>query len=462
MHTKFIRKEVFPTNNSITSLLNLKENEVEYCKEIIKNNHHYFYVRLVNHGGRCPHCSRFTKKIKEYYNKHIIHSIFIKDPSTIIYQARRFICPECNTTFYESNPFIKDDYKKLSSSTIDNILFLLKNYSNTFSYVAKQLNISVTQVITVFDEHVQPKRNNLTECICIDEFFFSKHTRKKYALLILSFTNGKIIDILPTREKHVLSSFLRKIPIEERKIVKYVSIDMNKIYKDVVSIYFPWATICCDSFHVMKNINKALDDIRLRVMKKFESNKKSDEYYLLKYQKRLLFMDLDDDSYHKKKRNHHFKYEVTDRRKLEMMLAIDEELTLAYELKESYLLFNRRDGSLDEKREELEIQINRFISSNIPEMMIVGLTLDNWKIEITNSFIKTQKKYQVDNKTKTIYTRVSNGPIEGKNKYIKIILKLANGYSNFSRFRNRAMYILNKDSIASDEKLENNVKRKIK
>ena len=173
-------------------------------------------------------------------------------------------------------------------------------------------------------------------------------------------------------------------------------------------------------------------------------------------------MDLDDDSYHKKKRNHHFKYEVTDRRKLEMMLAIDEELTLAYELKESYLLFNRRDGSLDEKREELEIQINRFISSNIPEMMIVGLTLDNWKIEITNSFIKTQKKYQVDNKTKTIYTRVSNGPIEGKNKYIKIILKLANGYSNFSRFRNRAMYILNKDSIASDEKLENNVKRKIK
>ena len=61
----------------------------------------------MNHGGRCPHCSRFTKKVKEYYNKHIIHSIFIKDPSTIIYQARRFICPECNTTFYESNPFIK-------------------------------------------------------------------------------------------------------------------------------------------------------------------------------------------------------------------------------------------------------------------------------------------------------------------------------------------------------------------
>lgn len=97
-----------------------------------------------------------------------------------------------------------------------------------------------------------------------------------------------------------------------------------------------------------------------------------------------------------------------------MMLAIDEELTLAYELKESYLLFNHRDGSLNEKREELEMQINRFINSNIPEMIIIGFTLDNLKTEITNSFIKTQKKYQVNNKNNTVYTRVSNGPIEGK------------------------------------------------
>lgn len=92
------------------------------------------------------------------------------------------------------------------------------------------------------------KRNSLTECICMDEFFFSKHARKKYALLILGFNNGKIIDILPTREKHVISSFFRKISIEERKIVKYISIDMNNVYKDVVSVYFPWATICVDLF----------------------------------------------------------------------------------------------------------------------------------------------------------------------------------------------------------------------
>ena len=40
------------------------------------------------------------------------------------------------------------------------------------------------------------------------------------------------------------------------------------------------------------------------------------------------------------------------------------------------------------------------------------------------------------------------------------MLKLANGYSNFERFRNRAMYCENYYEIYSEEKLLNTVKRK--
>lgn len=39
--------------------------------------------------------------------------------------------------------------------------------------------------------------------------------------------------------------------------------------------------------------------------------------------------------------------------------------------------------------------------------------------------------------------RSSNGKIEGKNSYIKKMLKLASGYYNFDRFRNSAMYCEN-------------------
>ena len=69
----------------------------------------------------------------------------------------------------------------------------------------------------------------------------------------------------------------------------------------------------------------------------------------------------------------------------------------------------------------------------------LGNTLESWKKEIINSFIKYDHR------------KLSNGPIEGRNKYVHIILELANGYSNFKRFRNRAMYILNRLKTYSEE-----------
>lgn len=48
-------------------------------------------------------------------------------------------------------------------------------------------------------------------------------------------------------------------------------------------------------------------------------------------------------------------------------------------------------------------------------------TLTNWKQEILNSF------HWYDGR------RLSNGPIEGKNNYIKKIISNANGLSNFKR-----------------------------
>ncbi|MDD6467213.1 MAG: ISL3 family transposase [Erysipelotrichaceae bacterium] len=407
----------------------------------------------MNHGGRCCKCGTFTKKVKEYYDKSITHSIFLNEKSTIIYKARRFICPICGTTFYEESPFT-DEYSFTSSKTVDNVLELLKHYNETFSSVARKVNLSPNQVMKIFDEHVQLPRNIFTQSICFDEIYFSRKARCKYAFVILSFTKGHVLDILHTREKHYLISYFRKIPIEERKIVQYISIDMNPIYKEVISICFPWATVCVDSFHVMRCLSHSLDLVRLRVMRKFAINKRSDQYYLLKYQKHLLFTEIKDDSYNKTKKNHHFKYFITDKRKLEMMLNIDPELKESFELKEAYHLFNNIDGTLDEKRTQLESLIDRFVSSNIPEMMVMASTLDHWKEEIIHSFILIPKR----SKGKDKMVRVSNGPIEGRNKYIKLILQLANGYSNFNRFRNRALFVLNSQSKPSEEKLINTIK----
>ncbi len=64
---------------------------------------------------------------------------------------------------------------------------------------------------------------------------------------------------------------------------------------------------------------------------------------------------------------------------------------------------------------------------------LFGRLLLHWRQEIKNSFIV------IDNR------RLSNGPMEGVNSRLKCLIKNANGYSNFSRFRNRCIYTINKD-----------------
>ena len=84
--------------------------------------------------------------------------------------------------------------------------------------------------------------------------------------------------------------------------------------------------------------------------------------------------------------------------------------------------------------------INDFKLSGIKEFVEVANTLNNWKAEIVNSFFKFKGQ------------RVSNGPIEGRKPLIKKIHKIANGYSDFKRFRNKVMYSLNRYASHSFKK----------
>ena len=117
---------------------------------------------------------------------------------------------------------------------------------------------------------------------------------------------------------------------------------------------------------------------------------------------------------------------------LEKQLNIDNELKYAYELKEMYIIFNDSHEDNNKIREHLEMIISVYQLSHIPLFVELGNTLSNWKEEIINSFHTYKGR------------RINNGPIEGRNKYLKIILELANGYKNFQRYRNRVLYVFNK------------------
>ena len=217
---------------------------------------------------------------------------------------------------------------------------MLKDYNQTFSSVARELNITKSECMKIFDEHVQIGRKQLSECVAMDEFYFSRHAKRKYGLMILRLDRGYVIDLKDSREKQRIISYFSSIPKEERNKVRYFSIDMNDNFREAVRICLPNAKICADPFHVIKYMNKSVDDIRLRILRRFKDDKRSDEYYLLKYRKDLLWKDPECNDWKEVKKNHHFKYKVSEMRMQEMILAIHPDLNKAWHLKERYMNFD--------------------------------------------------------------------------------------------------------------------------
>lgn len=409
---------------------NVNEEEFELVSEFEKAGVIYKEVRLKNRGHRCQGCGTFHTNVKEYRTKKIRHSVYAHQNCFILYKQRRFICPKCRMTAMEPNPFISHN-DRVSDQTTINVLTDLKRYNNTFTAVAERYGLSVRGVMSLFDRYCQMERNRLPKVLCIDEIYFSRKRRKKYVLVLLNFFNRAIIDVLKDRDKHTIASYLSKIPREERDAVEYISIDMNDNYRDVLQVYLKNATIVADSFHVIKRVNKVLDDKRRKIMRRFEDNKSSDEYYLLKYRDQLLFSK---SLRYDRTMNRHFRYYISENELLGMILKIDPELESSYHLVQKYILFNDHDygGDLKTVRNDLEELIIEFKLSGISGFPELAATLEYWKEEIISSFSLVKGQ------------RVSNGPIEGRNSLIKKVLHLANGYTNFDRFRNRIIYSLNK------------------
>jgi len=411
----------------------LNEDEFELNNEFEHKGIIYKEVRIKNRGCRCE-CGTFHKNVKEYKRKEILHSIYAHQKCIVIYHHRRFICPKCGATHMEDNPFSSDS-NKISDQTILNVLTDLKKYNETFRKVAERYHLTTRGVMKLFDTYVNITRLNMPKVLCIDEIYFSRKRRKKYVLILLNFRNRAIVNVLKDRDKHTLSAFLSRLEPKERSNTQYVCIDMTDNYRDVISWRLPDATIVADSFHVMKHVTEAVDSVRKRVMRHFENDKSSDEYYLLKYRDHLLYETGVDYNF---KRNSHFKRFISESQMLDMITSLDDDLYGAWGYYHQYRRFNDSSfPSFDEALNALKEIINDFYLSDIPEFISLASTLNNWKIEIANSFDLFDG------------VRVSNGPIEGRNSLIKKILKLANGYSNFSRFRNRIMYCLNKFSTHS-------------
>lgn len=416
-------------------LEHIKNIDLELSDEIYDSstNNHIILLKLKKDNQIiCPHCGQINNfKPRSMVTQSFNHSSAIENNILIKLKRRIYLC-DCGKTFKEPNPFTNTK-KKLSFQKEFKVLEALKDINKSFSDVADEFNLSVTTIQKIFDYRINIRRQPFTDVLCVDEVY-SKHCGyHKYCFITYSPQLDKILDVLPSRNKEDLCGYFGKIPIEERKKVKFFSMDLYNIYRQVAHLCFPNALVCADHFHVIKNLNDHFNSARIRIMKKYEHLKsRNDNWYWLykKYWKKLL-KDPSKLGYKKFKVSRSGLF-LSEHEIVDYMLSIDNDLKDAYELLNEYRNFNST-ATINDAANELDELIIKFHNSKIPEYINSYKLLKNWRQEIINSFHRINGHV------------ISNGGMERANRDIKTIIRHAYGFKNFSRLRNRIMYVKNKN-----------------
>lgn len=411
-------------NNTLKLLgfedLDIKELSIDESETEI-----HIYIKLKITPCKCSKCGFINRTLHSYRENTILHHHFVGKKCIIHYYKNRLRCSNCRATYFEPNPFAYYK-KKISNETVFAVLRELK-HNQSFIDVGKKIGISATEVIRIFDKHIDMKRETLSEIIGIDEFKNLSSGRGKYACIITSIDRSSVIDVLEDRTIETLSRYFSSIPLEERKRVKYFVSDMYDGYKYIHDLYFKDSIHIIDTFHFVRLFTEAFNRIRIRIMKSYPVS--SYEYSLMKdYWKTLMMPGY---KLHKNKSYYQrFERSLNQKELLNIILGKDDNLYYAYLLKEDFVCHYYK-VEYEKAENYIDKLIDSYKYSNFTEYVEVSKSLKKWKFQIINSFIRNANG-----------KRITNAKTEGFNNSVKVIKRTSYGYANFKRFRNRILYIL--------------------
>lgn len=155
------------------------------------------------------------------------------------------------------------------------------------------------------------------EKLLIDE----KSIRKGhcYVTIILNGDTGELLHMQEGRKKECVEAFFEALTEEQRAGIKAVGIDRSGAYQAAVEKWLPNADIVYDRFHLVQNVNQAVDEVRRRECAKARKEDKQ----LIKGHRYLILSNEE-------------KLDDTARSKLNRLLEANQAISTAYLLKEQF------------------------------------------------------------------------------------------------------------------------------
>lgn len=413
----------------LLTIFNIPSNRIYNLSYLGNEENLYVEVTLKHTDKQCPFCHSSHNRSNGYFKKQVSHTTSFFKNITIIFRIQRLKCVSCLKTFSQTD-LLNPAKSKLSYQQILHIMHLLKEASQTFRSVSRLTGIPETTILRIFDRYCPNFDYTLPTILSFDEVYIKQSdVNSKFACILYDFQLKNIVDVLAYRKKDFLANYFSSKDENELNNVSFVCIDMYKPYKEICKRYLKNATICVDSFHVIKLLNDCFSSFRIFLMKQYDSH--SIEYYLLK-KWYFLLSNRKKSIHNTPKYNHKLKQSVNYAQILNMLLSINPLLTQAYRLKEDYITFNETPSSPIHSFKDIEEFILSFSKLNISQFNPFITALKNWHVEIANSFTYFNGR------------RINNSYAEGINSIVKNIILNTRGIKNSTRRKKRIIYVVNK------------------
>jgi len=353
-------------------------------------------------GAPCPTCGELSQQIHSYGEPRTVRDLDVWHRACYVrFRPRQFMCARCHTTFVERLSWL--GHSPHHTHRWEQAVYLCVQRTN-IADAARQYQASYDQVAALFaywaEQHIAARGYPLVKTLHVDEIAPQKG-HGHYRLILSSPTVG-VLDVLEDRLETTLDAWLVARGAAWCAHVTEFNADMWRSYHTVAARRLPNAHAVADHFHVIKNANAALQEVR-----KVEQRALPAEQWAAVQDSRWWLA-----------RN---RADLTDaeRTQLDTLLADLPGLRRAYELKEAL----RRCYALPDLAQATTALAEWLTQAATapPAFQTVVTTIKNWQTAILNFFVN----------------RGNNGFAEGINTKIKLVLRRAFGCANFAHLRLR-------------------------
>lgn len=348
-------------------------------------------------------------------------------PTVMKLKKQKYFCRNCHSYTTASPYFVKENCF-ISEHIKFKILDLLKE-NISYTLIAKLCHVSITTVIRLLrslEAYVPNSRVKvaLPTVLMVDEFRSHAMREDKMSFICADGDSGKLVDILPSRQHDKLEKHFNRYPQEALNQVKFLVTDMNAAYFKLTKTCFKQAAIIIDRFHVVKHINTAFNEFRVKEVKRLMKNRHLIEARKIKANWKLLLKNhqhIDWTSYHSWRSFRAPTYPL-----LTEGMVIDRLLSYSQRLHDTYHCFHNLLNAFRSKEAALFFKYLKDLPEHLDEA---------FKQKVQNLL-----KYEEGITNALIYP-YSNGKLEAKNTHIKTLKRVSYGFKSFRNMRIRIFMI---------------------